>query len=409
MQKIIYSLFFITSLLSSKPTDFSIVIEKPFNDALFDITQDYDRQISAIGFSQSFQTTDSRTSNSYSNVFEYLNSASNSYGSQIHLIKMDQYAKITHSKIKKLKNFNKPAAIVKTPTNGYFVGGYTLDGSLIVLKLNANGDTIFTRMFGTKNYDKMNKMILLADGGLLTIGSAITTRSKSDNLFETGLGKNDIYLTRFSKDGLMLWSKKYGTKNDDIGIDAVEAVDGSIVVISTTSYNNQKELSFMRITEDGDKIWLEKYKSEKKVTPYKLIRLRDNNFLLTLSYQDDMDKEQIRLVKFDLYKNILIDKNISTTYSSVLKDIKEFTDRSLIAVGHVKDEFNSDGLVMVLGSDLNMLTQEHYGNDNYDKFNAVTILHNSEVAVAGINRSKNSQESNMWILKLDREGKILNY
>jgi len=409
MKKLIPSLLFLTSLVYSKPTNFSIVIEKPFNEALFDITQDYDRQISAIGFSQSFKTTQNSTKKSYDNVFDFLKSSSSDYGTQIHLIKIDKYGKTTLSKTTQLPKFNKSTAIVKTPTNGYFVGGSTLEGSLILLKLDANAQPIFTKIFGTHNYDKMNNMILLADGGILTIGSAMTTRCKEDNLFTTGLGKNDIYLTRFSQDGQILWSKKYGTQNDDIGIDAVEAIDGSIIVLSSTSYNNKKEISFMRINENGDKIWLQKYNTDKIVRAHSLIRLRDNNFLVALSYEDDMDKEQIRLVKFDMYKNILIEKNISTTYSSVLTDIEEFTDRTLIGVGYVKDEFNSDGLVMILSDDLTMLTQEHYGDENYDKFNALTILHNSKIAIAGINRSKNSQESNMWIVKLNRDGTILKY
>jgi len=410
MKKKLSSFLLFTSFLYASPTDFSIVIEKPFNEALFDITQDYDRQISAIGFSQSFNSAKMQQNHSFDNVFDFLKQQKHSsYGTQIHYIKIDQNAKIKISKSTELKNFNKSTAIVKTEDNNYFIGGYTLSGFLIIMKLDPFGNTIFTKIFGTQNHNKMNNMILLSDGGVLSIGSAMTTRSKDDNLFETGLGKNDIYLTRFNSRGDIIWSKKYGTENDDIGIDAVEAMDGSIIVLSSTVYNNKKKLSFMRINENGDKIWIKKYLYDKDLNGNSLIRLRDNNFLVTLNYKDDMDKQQIRLVKFDIDQNILIEKNISTTYSSVLVDIKEFTDRTLVGVGYVQDEFNSDGLVMLLSNDLSMLTQEHYGDENYDKFNALTILYNSQVAVAGVNRSKNSQESNMWILKLNRDGKIAKY
>ena len=39
-------------------------------------------------------------------------------------------------------------------------------------------------------------------------------------------------------------------------------------------------------------------------------------------------------------------------------------------------------------------------------FNALTILHNSQVAAAGIHTDNNSQESNMWIVKLNRDATI---
>lgn len=48
-----------------------------------------------------------------------------------------------------------------------------------------------------------------------------------------------------------------------------------------------------------------------------------------------------------------------------------------------------------------MLTQEHYGSDARDAFYALSILHNSQIGVAGIHTDKESQESNMWIVKLN--------
>ena len=58
---------------------------------------------------------------------------------------------------------------------------------------------------------------------------------------------------------------------------------------------------------------------------------------------------------------------------------------------------------MVLNSNLVLLNQEHYGDKNYDVFHATTILHNSQVAVAGIHTANESQETNMWILKLNSD------
>ncbi len=409
----LFILFLLLTSLYSKSSDFSIVIDEPFNDALFDITQDYDREISAVGFSKEFQSSTKWNGQSYkqknsryTNAFDYLASVTNSSDFKMHLIKIDKYANISLNQPIKIASFSKAVALAKTPANGYYIGGYTLDGSCLVLKLDANANVIFNKSFGTKNYDKMNSLVKLSDGGVLAIGSSITSRSQHDNLFESGLGLNDIYITRFSKDGKKLWSKKYGTQYDDRGIDAVEAFDGSIVVLSTTSYDKNKSITLMRITENGDKIWLKHYKEEEVITPHKIIRLRDNNFLLSLSQKDDMSKEQIRLIKFDLHKNIIIDKTINTTYSNGLKDIKEYSNGNIIGVGYVRDSYNTDGLAMILDNSLNLLNQEHYGKENYDMFNAVTILHNSQAAVAGISTSENSQESNMWILKLNTDATI---
>ena len=405
MKQIILLTLLLLSSLHSNTSDYSVIIDKPFNDALFDITEDYDRGISAVGFSREFKV-DSQGSKTYTNAFDYLSSIANKHGSQIHLLKLNAKAQVVLSKATKLSRFTEAVALAKTPANGYYIGGYTLDGDLIMLKVDSAGNIIFNKIFGTKNYDRMNNLILMSDGGVLAVGSSVTSRSATDDMFETGLGQNDIYITRFSKNGIKLWSKKYGTAHDDRGIDAVEARDGSIIVVSTSAYNKNKDITIMRITENGNRMWLKHYKSENLVTPRKIIRLRDYNFVLALSEYNNMQKEQIRLIKFDLYKNVLIDKKIFTTYPSTLNDIKEFSDGSFIGVGYVKDTYNTDGLVMILDSHLNMRNQEHYGKSQYDLFNAVTILHNSQAAAAGLHTNENSQETNMWIAKFNRDGSL---
>ncbi|NPA60596.1 MAG: hypothetical protein GXO30_09095 [Epsilonproteobacteria bacterium] len=405
MQKIIIYLSLLLTSIYANTSNFSIIIDKPFNDALFDVTQDYDRDISAVGFSQNYQQADN-SNISYTNAFDYLKSVSNSIGTQMHLIKIDMDANIKINSPIKISKISKAVGVLKTPTNGYFIGGYTLDGSLSVLKLDSKANLIFNKTFGTKNYDKMNKLVKLRDGGVLTVGSSITSRSRVDDIFENGLGQNDIYIARFRKDGKKLWSKKYGTSYDDKGLDAVEALDGSIIILGVTSHNNHKNLTLIRITQNGDKIWLKHYNDTKTITPYKIIKLRDNNFLISLSQKEGLKKEQIRLIKFDLHKNILIDKIIKTNYASALKDIKEYSDGILMGVGYVRDTSNTDALVMVLDSYLNLQHQEHYGAKNYDMLNSLSILHNSQALAVGIYTYENSQESNMWLLKFNKDGTI---
>lgn len=402
MKKILTLCILLSTLLYAQSTDFSIIIKKPFNAALFDITQDYDRSISAVGFSKEFQKS-SQKSKTYTNAFEYLASVSNKYGSQMHIVKVDEKAQINFSKTIKLSRFNEALSLLKTPENGYIVGGHTLDGKLLIVKLDSSGKTLYSKFFGTNNYDRLSKLLYMRDGGVVAISSSVTSRSKNDSLFEQGLGNNDIFITRFSEDGKKLWSKKFGTEYDDEGVDAVEAEDGSIMVLAKTSYDKHKNVTIMRLDQNGNKIWLKHFKGETLVLPKKIIRLRDQNFLISLVEYNEMHQEHIHLIKFDLYKNIIIDKTIFTSYPSGLNDIAEFSDSSLIGVGYVKDTHNTDGLAMILDSNLNMLTQEHYGTQNYDNFYALKILHNSQVGVAGLHMDEELQESNMWILKLNRD------
>lgn len=399
----ILTIILLSSCIYAKTADFSIIIDEKFNSALLDVAEDHDRSISAVGFIKKFKDTSSNRSQTYTNAFDYLSSLSSSSGSQMHLVKVDESADIVLRKSMNLSNFNEATSLVKTPQNGYFVGGHTLKGSLVLLKLDSDANKIFVKEFGTPNHDKMSKLVSLRDGGVLAVGSSTASQNQSYDVFNNGLGLSDIYVARFSDNGTMLWSKKYGSYGDDAGIDAVEADDGSIIVLGKINKEKQVGATLMRITEHGDKIWLHEQLEEKGITPHKIIKLKDAAFALSLSQKDEMNKEQIRLLKIDLQKNILLDKTIHTTYSSVLKDIEEYSDGRLAAVGYVQDSYDTDGLVMLLDSKFSMLLQEHYGSRDYDSFNALDILHDSKIAVAGVHTDQDSKETNMWLLKLNQD------
>lgn len=402
MKLTLFLLLLLFTTLNAVADDFSLIIKKPFDSALLDVTEDYDRTISAVGFTKNYKQA-KHPNTPYTNAFDYLESVSNKYGYQMHLMKVDNQAHVLLSKNASLKDFNTAVALQKTPTNGYFVGGYTMNGKLLLVKLDTNANLLYFREFGTKNFDKMNSLAALRDGGVLSVGFSVTSRDRHDDIFKTGLGNDDIFLTRFSKSGQMLWSKKYGTKHDDRGISAAEANDGSLLILASTQYDKNKDITLMRLDENGDTIWLKHFKSTRLIEAKKIIKLKDGNFIAVLALYDDFGKAQVRLIKFDLYKNIIHDETISTRYSSVLNDIAEFSNGKLIGVGYVKDKFNTDGLAMTFDSNLKLLKQAHYGDKNYDTFNALHILHNSQVAVAGVHTDNSSQEENMWIVKLNND------
>ena len=119
MKQIILLTLLLLSSLHSKTSDYSVIIDKPFNDALFDITEDYDRSISAVGFSREFKQN-SQASKTYTNAFEYLSSVSNKHGSQIHLLKLNNKAEVILSRATKLARFTEAVALAKTHTQSRF-------------------------------------------------------------------------------------------------------------------------------------------------------------------------------------------------------------------------------------------------------------------------------------------------
>ena len=394
---VLVSLSFSALLAGEKK--FLLTLQEPYESVLYDVTQNYDDTITAVGFSNRYKTRKKRTV--YRSAFEYLADVSdNRFGKKSVLVNISKNGTLLYEKFADIPEFNMAVSVLKTPQNGYFLGGYTLEGSLLFAKLDENGHTLFVKRFGTKNYDRMNALVPLGDGGVLAVGSSTTSRDLYDPMFRTGLGLNDIYLTRFDAEGRMLWSKKYGTEHDDSAVDAAEAEDGSILVLAATTYDRHHDVTLMRIGENGNKIWLKHFKLDTLLTPKRVIRLRDGNFVAVLTQRSVEGKKQIRLVKFDLQKNLLLDKTVDTFYASELNDIKEYSNGNFIAVGDTRDRYNTDALVMVLDENLEMLCQEHFGTRNYDLFHAVTILRDGDAIAAGLSTPENSQVDHMYIAKV---------
>ena len=385
--------------LHAQQKDFLLTINKPFDAVLYDVTQNYDDTVTAVGFSNRYKQT--KKHKVYTNAFDYLADASeNRFGKKSILVNIASDGTIRYEKFANIPDFNEAVSVLKTPLNGYFLGGYTFNGSLLFAKLDENANTLFVKKFGTKNYDRTNALVKLSDGGVLAVGSSTTSRDLYDPMFRTGLGLNDIFLTRFDANGRMLWSKKYGTEYDDSAVDAVEARDGSILVLAATTYDKHHDITLMRIGENGNKIWLRHFKSDTLLTPKRIIRLRDGNFVAVLTQKDALGKKQIRLVKFDLQKNLLLDKMVSTYYESELNDIKEYSNGNLIGVGGTKDRYNTDAFIAILNENFDILCQEHFGKENYDLFNAVTILRNSDAMAVGLTTPEDSQVKHMYIAKI---------
>lgn len=397
------TLFVLITLFSTSifAQDFSLIIKKPFQSALFDITQSYDGNLFAVGFSQSFQTNSSQESKSYTDAFEYLQSLSDAHGTQMHLLKVDAAQEILLDKALKLSQMNQAKAVIKLPDGGFVVGGERLDGAILIVKISAQGELYFSQTYDTPANEKMNDMQMLGDDGLLIIGSATTTRGAYDGLFESGLGKSDIYLLRLSKSGEKLWSNRYGGSEDDLGVSISTADDGSHVIAAKSFRDGKNQLMLLRTNESGAKLWQKMIETPYDAEPTKIIRLRNGTFLVVLKEHNKQKKEHIRLMQINLHGETLANKEIFTNYPSALLDIAEFANGTLMGVGYVRDESNTDALAMQLSKNLTLLNQEHYGSKSYDLFSSLAILNNSQVAAAGVHTEINSQESNMWIVKLN--------
>lgn len=412
MKYLLLSLLLISSLYSAisefKSDDYQIIIGKDFDDEALDIVQDYDKDISIVGYTQNFLAKKDEV-RSFSNAFDYLASQRNTQGEQLRLIKLDQNAQISNDLNFKLSQFNRGTSIVKTVGDGYLLGGYTHNGEMLVGALDGQGKHSYLKTFGTTNFDRLHSLIGLEDGGSVAIGTAQSSRKAHEDIFFQGLGKNDLYLVRFERDGEIRWEKRYGTTGKDTGVDAVSTGDGGFIVIGLSQESNSSTLTAAKISDTGDALWLKKFPKTGHQKANKIIKTDEGKYLISAGFENKDNKNNIRLITIDEEGNTLWEKNLYADVDEQLNDICMDLKGNILGVGYSKKPNSSDmdGLVRYYDHNANMLWERKFGKKRQDAFKSVALLHDNSFAIAGFSNSFADKGRQIWVLKLNDDGSFV--
>lgn len=412
MKLLLLLLFFFSSLYSAisefKPDDYHLIIGKNFNDEALDIVEDHDYGISVLGYTQDFKTYTEPTQSFY-NAFDYLQSVQSHAGEQLRLVKLNQAAEIVNDTMFRLSDFNRGSSIVKNAENGYLVGGYTHTGQMLIASLDTQGQTRYLKKFGTANFDQLNALIKLSDDSSIALGTSTTSRDPRDDIFTQGLGKNDIYLAKFYSNGELAWKRKYGSTEDDKGIDAVSTEDGECILIGISYSGEQSELTAAKINGTGDTLWSKSFPKSGQNRAFKIIKTPDNNYLISAGFENKNAQNNIRLIKINGKGKILWEKNIFKDADERLNDIVIDLKGNIIGVGSSQNKKRSDtdALVQYYDAQANLIWERTFGKNRQDAFKAVTLLHDNSFAIAGFSNSFADKARQMWILKLNDDGTLV--
>jgi hypothetical protein len=142
---------------------------------------------------------------------------------------------------------------------GYVLGGFTdsygFGGrDFWLLKTNSNGDSLWSRAYGASGFDQCNSMIKTTDGGFALAGVTESFRDRDQN----------YWLIKTDANGDSLWTRVYGTAEDDICYSLAETPDGGFVLGGSTmkadTLDNMVEDFFLvRVKANGDSAWSHTY------------------------------------------------------------------------------------------------------------------------------------------------------
>ena len=165
-------------------------------------------------------------------------------------------------------------AVQQTADNGSVVlvqnsGFADPDGELYLLRLDQNGDTLWTHLYATAGADEARGLAITADGGFIIAGG-------------NGDPSRDIQLIRADAQGIELWRRVHATVGDELAMDVQQLDDGGFIVAGRkeNALTGDIEMHLLRTDANGFMDWERSYLRGVYSEAQSLDRTSDGGFIL---------------------------------------------------------------------------------------------------------------------------------
>jgi uncharacterized delta-60 repeat protein len=239
-------------------------------------------------------------------------------------------------------------AIATLPGGGLIVAGSTDSkgagkSDVWVIRLDANGDMLWDKTFGGAASDTASDITVLPDGGIAVAGN---TKSK-------GAGEDDVWVIRLDADGDTLWDKTVGSANIDIA-NAIEPVTGGgFTVVGRTSAKapGKFDALVVRLDAKGNRLWAKILGGAEWDTANAITTFSDGGSIVAGNTESKgAGGSDVWVIRLDSDGNILWDKTFGGASGDFSSAMTTFPGGGILLVGstHSKGAGKSDIWVLRL-------------------------------------------------------------
>ena len=161
-----------------------------------------------------------------------------------------------------------------TSDGGFLVAGDSGNfpgGDVWIVRADNNGDTIWTRNFGNERWQQANYITETSDGGVIAAGK-----------FSVAVGDYDLYLIRLDPNGDSLWTRRFGAVGaDDDGQMIIELADSNFLAVGNGRNAGTTDLFMVKLDTLGNQLWTKHYGGSGSEYAYGVVELADGGFMIT--------------------------------------------------------------------------------------------------------------------------------
>ena len=347
-------------------------------------------------------------------------------------------------------------AVVSTLDGGFAVLGYTqsTDGDITdktatdsdywVLKLNANGELMWSQTYGGTADDRGTDIIQTQDGGLAIVGFS---RSNDGDATDNA-GFRDFWIVKLTTSGDIQWEKNYGFAGNDEAYSIIQTTDGGYFVSgfldfsmsdgggndgftgagTVTPKHGVGEFWGMLLDADGELIWRRYFGGTNNDRSYQVLQTADGGFLMTgASESDDFDISNPNgsydywAVRLNSSGDLIWENSFGGSAIDIAYGLVQTSATTYLMVGDSRSEDgdvssplgNADLWAVAFDDTGNILWERSYGGTLFETGRSASQLAGGRLVMAGTSRSQDGQvtgnngQNDAWVVLTEPNGSLI--
>ena len=275
------------------------------------------------------------------------------------------------------------------------------------------------KSIGMQGEDVLNNMIDDKDGNFYFVGSTQTSGSQT----------MDILVSKYSAEGLEIWTKVFGASGDDRGID-IELLDSTLFVLSSSTSSTvpfgansgREDIVLLHLDLNGNLEKMSRFGGNYADIPTDITQTASGELLISAHSESDEglfgeNKGQFDMwvLKLDRFGTLLWKQNYGGSDEDFSTKITELQNGEIVLLGHSS---SYDGDMMLNYGDLDIslfklnptgeiVWEQNYGGLQEEVAVDILIGDQEEIILTGntlslsYDISKNAGFSDAWIIEVD--------
>jgi hypothetical protein len=298
--------------------------------------------------------------------------------------------------------------IQQTSDNGFIIVGDTQ--SLIplwhydayLIKIDAFGDTLWTKTYGGTNHDNGGSVQVTSDGGFIIAGST----------WSFGAGNGDFYLIKTNADGDTLWTRTYGGISEEVARSSQVTSDGGFIIAGSTDSFGEggTDVYLVRTDAFGDTLWTRTYGGTRTDDGWSVQQTSDGGYIVGgRTWSFGAGDNDFYLIKTDANGDAIWTRTYGGSGMDQGFSVQQTSDGGYIATGETKS-FGAGGTdVYLVRTDAagDTLWTRTYGGIEYDFGWSVQQTFYGGFIIAGSSYSFGAGGLDLYLIRTDALGDTL--